>query len=165
MPQHPNSTDIEVQQRDPQPVVSVRATVPTAQLAATQGEALQALWNHLQQHKIRPEGPPFVRYHTFGDVETDVELGIPVAEGAAGEGRVAVGELPGGTLVSAWHLGSHDRLQDAYADLQTWLKEHGREPAGAAWEVYHWIDLSQEPDPASWPAPSSWRTQLVQPIR
>jgi hypothetical protein len=49
--------------------------------------------------------------------------------------------------------------------VQAWLKEHGHQPAGPGWEVYHWIDLDQEPDPAGWPTPASWRTQLVQPIR
>jgi effector-binding domain-containing protein len=165
MPQDPNDTDVKLQHRQPQPVLSVRATVPIAELTAAQGQALRALWNHLQQLGVRPAGPPFVRYHTFGDAETDVEVGIPVpAAGAVGEGRVAAGELPGGTVVSAWHLGAHDRLADAYARLQAWLREHGHQPQGAGWEVYDWVDLTQEPDPASWPDPSSWRTELVQPI-
>jgi effector-binding domain-containing protein len=88
-----------------------------------------------------------------------------VAAGAVGEGRVTAGELAGGQVVSAWHLGAHDRLGDAYASLQAWLKEHGHQPAGPGWEVYHWIDLHQEPEPGAWPDPSTWRTQLVQPIR
>jgi effector-binding domain-containing protein len=112
-------------QRGPQPVLSVRATVPVAELPAAQGEALGALWDHLQRHGGRPGGPPFVRYHSFGDVETDVEVGVPVADGATGEGRVVAGELPGGTMASTWHLGSHDRLAEAYARLQAWLQEHG----------------------------------------
>jgi effector-binding domain-containing protein len=163
-PQDPQANDTQIQHRQPQPVLSVRATVPVAELAAVQGEALRALWSSLQQHGVRPTGPPYVRYHTFGETDTDMEVGIPVATGAVGQGRVAAGELPGGTLVSAWHLGAHDRLADAYARLQAWLKQHGHQPAGPGWEVYHWIDLGQEPDPASWPDPSSWRTQLVQPI-
>lgn len=161
----PTNTRIEVQQRDSQPVLSVRTTVPVAQLNAAQGEALRALWDHLRQQDLRPVGAPYVRYHTFGDSETDVEVGVPVPKAAVGADQVAAGELPGGTLVSVWHLGSHDRLHDAYVALEAWLKEHGREPAGAAWEVYDWIDLSTEPDPAVWPDPSTWRTQLVQPIR
>lgn len=165
MRQDPNDNDVEVQQRDPQPMVSVRTTVPVAELATVQGDALRALWDHLRRHRVRPAGPPFVRYHTFGDVETDVEVGIPVADAAAGEGRVDAGTLPGGTVVSAWHLGSHDRLGDAYTRLQVWLKEHGHQPAGTGWEVYHWIDLDKEPNPAAWPDPSTWRTQLIQPIR
>jgi effector-binding domain-containing protein len=167
MPQDLKANDTAVQQRDSQPVLSVRASVPVAELTGAQGEALRALWSSLQQHGVRPAGPPYVRYHSFGETETDLEVGIPIpmAAGAVGQGRVAAGELPGGPVVSAWHLGAHDRLGDAYAGLQAWLTEHGHQPAGAGWEVYHWIDLDQEPDPAAWPDPSTWRTQLVQPIR
>jgi effector-binding domain-containing protein len=67
-------------------------------------------------------------------------------------------------VISAWHLGSHDGLADAYLRVRAWLQEHGHQPRGAGWEVYDWIDLSLEPDPTAWPPPSSWRTQLVQPI-
>ena len=162
----PDSRDdeIAVRERAPQPVLSGRRTVQIAQLTAAQGEALNALWNHLQRHDIEPAGAPFVRFHTFGDAETDVETGIPVAEAAAGEDPVAGGELPGGRLVSSWHLGSHDRLGEAYARLEAWLQEHGHQRRGSGWEVYHWFDLKQEPDISSWPDPATWRTQLVQPI-
>ena len=163
-PQDPQANDTQIQHRQPQPVLSVRATVPVAELTALQGEALRELWSSLQHQGVRPTGPPYVRYHSFGEADTDMEVGIPVVTGAVWQGRVAAGELPGGTVVSAWHLGAHDRLGDAYAGLQAWLTEHGHQPAGPGWEVYHWIDLGQEPDPASWPEPSSWRTQLVQPI-
>jgi effector-binding domain-containing protein len=167
LPENPKANVTEIQQRAPQPVLSVRASVPVAELASFQGDALRELWSYMQQHGIRPAGPPYVRYHTFGEAETDVEVGIPVAVAAdaVGEAGVVVGELPGGTVVSAWHLGAHDRLADAYAGLQAWMKEHGREPVGAGWEVYHWIDPSEEPDPAAWPDPSTWRTQLIQPVR
>jgi hypothetical protein len=78
-----------------------------------------------------------------------------------GSGRRRAAGRPRG---SARHLGAHDRLADAYTGLQAWPTDHGHQPAGPGWEVYHWIDLDQEPDPARWPNPSSWRTQLVQPI-
>ena len=113
---------------------------------------------------MQPAGPPFVRYHTLGETETDLEVGIPVAEAEPGEGQIAAGALPGGTAVTTWHLGSHDGLAEAYARLRAWLEEHGSTADGAAWEVYWWIDLSVEPNPSAWPAPSEWRTQLVQPI-
>jgi hypothetical protein len=101
VPQDPKDNDIQVQHPDPRPVLSVRASVPVAELASAQGEALRALWHHLQHHGGRPSGPPYVRYHRFGEAETDMEVGIPVAAGAVGQGRVAAGELPGGTVVSA----------------------------------------------------------------
>jgi effector-binding domain-containing protein len=159
-------TAIEVQQRTPQPVVSIRKQIPVAELMQVQGESLHRLWSFLRERGVAPVGAPFVRYHTFGDADTDVEIGVPVPAGVAGEdgtGGVAVGELPGGRAAVTVHLGAHDRLGDAYTRIEEWLAEHG-DRSGPAWEVYEWIDLAQEPDPSAWPAPAGWRTELVQPI-
>ena len=156
---------VVVEEREPQPVSSIRRTVELAHLSEAQGESLRELWGSIQRRGVEPAGPPFVRYHTFGETETDLEVGVPMVEASSGEGQVAAGELPGGAALTTWHLGSHDGLGDAYARLDAWLKEHGREADGAAWEVYTWIDPGLEPDPSAWPAPSEWRTQLVQPIK
>lgn len=153
-----------VEDREPQLVLSLRRKIAIAELAQAQGESLGALWRLLEARGLVPLGPPFVRYHTFGERDTDVEVGVPVAEGASGEGSIAVGVLPGGAAISTWHLGPHDGLGEAYSRLTAWLNEHGREPAGAAWEVYWWIDASREPEPSSWPPPTEWRTELVQPL-
>ena len=161
--QSPDSVVLE--ERGPQPVLSIRAPVRIARLTESQGESLRDLWSSVHRRRVTPAGPPFVRYHTFGDSETDLEIGLPVGEAVSGEGRIARRELPGGAAISTWHIGAHDRLRDAYGRLAAWLKEHGRAADGPAWEVYWWIDARLEPDPSTWPAPSAWRTQLVQPIR
>jgi effector-binding domain-containing protein len=153
-----------VEDRRPLAVLSIRDNVAVAQLAEAQGERLRELWQSLQSRGLGAIGPPFVRYHTFGETETDVEVGVSVHDGVAGDGRIAAGELPGGAALTTWHLGGHDRLGEAYGRLAAWLKEHDREAAGAAWEVYQWIDPNQEPDPSTWPAPTEWRTELVQPV-
>jgi effector-binding domain-containing protein len=159
-----NGNKVELQQREPQPIVSIRATIPVADLGPAMGARLSALSGYLKRSGAQPAGPPFVRYHTFEEIETDLETGIPVVEPVAGEGRIAGGELPGGAAISTWHSGPHDKLGDAYARIEAWLQEHGRERDGAAWEVYHWIDPGQELDPSSWD-PSTWHTQLVQPVK
>ncbi|HEX8599041.1 MAG TPA: GyrI-like domain-containing protein [Chloroflexia bacterium] len=159
-----NNEDTRIQQLEPQPVLSIRGTIPVAELGGTVGERLGALSSYLQQSGARPAGPPYVRYHTFGDTETNFELGVPVVEPVAGEGEVSSGELPGGPAVTTWHVGSHNKLGEAYARIASWLKEQGREPGGPAWEVYHWIDFSQDNDPPTSDA-SSGRTQLVQPVK
>jgi effector-binding domain-containing protein len=155
---------VEIQQLRPQPVVSIRRTVPVADLTRVQGESLHRLWRLLRDRGVAPAGPPFVRYHTFGDVDTDVETGVAVADEIAGEDPVAAGELPVGRAAVTEHLGAHDRLGEAYTRIEEWLAANG-EAAGPAWEIYHWIDLNQEPDPSTWPAPAEWRTHIVQPIK
>ena len=141
-----------------QPVVSIRATVPVAALNEAQAEMLHTLSEYLQRSGAQPSGPPFVRYHTFGDSETDMEMGVPMAEPAAGEGRVAVGSLPAGPAISTWHVGAHDRLGEAYERIQRWLKEHSREANSAGWEVYAWIDPSHDARTETWPNSAEWRT-------
>jgi len=157
--------DVEMEQLEPQPVLSIRATVQIVDLAQAQDDCLLALSSYLQQSGAQLAGPPFVRYHTFTQTETDLELGIPVVAPIAGEGRIAGGELGGGLAITTWHIGPHDTLADAYARMQAWLKEHGRKPDGAAWEVYYWIDPNQYRGASTWPDSSSWRTQLIQPIK
>jgi dihydrofolate reductase/effector-binding domain-containing protein len=152
-----------VEEREPQATLSVRQTVPLADLPRAQGESLGEVWRFLDRQGVVPAGPPFVRYHTFGGEQTDVEVGFPVAL-SNGEGRIVAGTLPGGPAVVTRHLGSHDTLAEAYDRLQKAVTEHRRETAGPGWEVYEWIDPAVEPDPARWPPPAEWRTVLVQPV-
>jgi effector-binding domain-containing protein len=160
-----NPEAVTVEERDSHPILSIRRTVDMAHLTEAQGDSLRELWRFTQRRGVKPAGPPFVRYHTFGETNTDLEVGIPVVEASSGESEIAAGELPGGTAITTWHTGSHDGLGDAYARLDAWLKEHGRTADGAIWEVYTWIDPDIEPNPSAWPAPTEWRTQLVQPIK
>jgi effector-binding domain-containing protein len=156
---------VEVQQLEPQQVVLIRGTVPVAQLGETMGHRTQALSAYLQQSGVRTSGPPFVRYHTFGDTEADFEFGIPVTEPAKGDGPVTSGELPGGAAATTWHIGAHDKLGEAYGRINTWLTEQGRESSGPAVEVYYWLNIVQGIDPSDFADPASWRTQLIQPIK
>jgi effector-binding domain-containing protein len=157
--------EVETLHLEAQPVVSIRGTIRTAQLGETMGERIPALLSFVQGGNARAAGPIFVRYHTFGPEETDMEVGLPVAEAVAGEGQIAAGELPGGPAIATWHVGAHDKLGEAYSRLNAWQQEQGREPDGPGWEVYYWIDPTQEAGPADAQDPSGWRTRLVQPLK
>ena len=156
--------EVLLQTHGRQRIVSVRQTVAVSNLQTAQLESLRLLWEFTQRRQVEPAGAPFVRYHTFGSEETDVEVGIPVVPELSSEQPVLAGELPGGPTAVTTHDGAHDRLGAAYRRLQDWIGDHGRAAAGAGWEVYGWIDLRQQPDPTSWPPPTEWRTQLVQPL-
>ena len=157
--------NVEVRQLEPQQVVLIRGTVPVAQLGEEMGRRTQALSEYLEASGVSAAGPPFVRYHTFGDIDTDFEFGIPVAEPAEGAGPVVPGTLPGGAAVTTLHTGAHDRLGEAYARINAWLEQQGREAAGPTWEVYYWLNVGQGLEASESTDPAGWRTQLVQPIR
>ena len=92
--QSPEALVIEA--REPQPIMSIRRTVEIGRLTEAQGERLQELWSSMHRRGVQPAGPPFVRYHTFGETETDLEVGVPVPEASPGEGHIVAGALPGG---------------------------------------------------------------------
>jgi effector-binding domain-containing protein len=159
------SEEVKLEELAAQPYVGVRATVPVAQLGDSMGERMSVLKQFLGQAGVRPTGSPFVRYYSFGEVETDFVLGAPLAEQVEGEGPVSAGELPGGPAVSTWHFGPHDQLGLAYGRIASWIERNEREPDGPSWEVYHWIDLTAEEEETPPDDPSSWRVQLVQPLK
>lgn len=139
-------TAVEIRHRAPQQAVGVRTTVPLAELTRAQGQSLRELGQFPQNRDLMPAGAPFVRYHSMSETDTDVEVGVPITGGIEAAGRVECTELPGRRAVVAVHLGAHDRLQETYGLVESRVAETGR-PNGAPWEVYEWIDLTQEPDP------------------
>jgi hypothetical protein len=72
-----HNPDVAVVEREPQPVLSIRRTVELAHLAEAQGESLRELWSSIRRRGVRTAGPPFVRYHTFGELQTDLERASP----------------------------------------------------------------------------------------
>lgn len=162
-----NDESVLLEQRPPQPVLSIRAKATVAELGETMGERFAALSRFVNANAVTLAGSPMVLYHTFEETETDLETGLPIAEAHAGEGRIQSGELPGGPAITTWHAGPDDQLGEAYARLSAWLQEHHREANGPAWEVYPWIDPTARPDPSMPPPPEpeTRRIQLVQPIK
>jgi uncharacterized protein YndB with AHSA1/START domain/effector-binding domain-containing protein len=171
----PDSEDVEVRLLPARPMISIRATVKVADLAATMDDRFSALREYLERHGVRPAGAPFVRYHSFpdigpdtegaGELETDVEEGVPVTQPVPGEGRIASGELPGGPAVTTGYTGVPEGLGAAYARIRAWLTEHGEEPTGPAWEVYYFVDLEGFEGHASLPNRATWLHRIVQPIK
>lgn len=142
-------------------MLSVRSVVAIHDLGQNHAERFEAIATYLQSHDVRPAGRPYVRYHTFDDDETDVEVGIPLhSAGAPADDQLRPGQLPGGTMVVAWHDGEDRRLGEAYARISSAIDEGGYERNGPAWEVYHWLDLSGHDQPD----PDLPRIQLVQPV-
>ncbi len=142
---------------EPQPVLSVRETVAFQDLSSKLGEFVGEVFGYLQQQGAEPAGPPFSRYHGIGQDGIDFEAGLPVSKPLPGSGRIKPGELPGGSVVSAVHMGSYENLPKAGEALSSWAAEHGRKEAGPNWEVY-WVAPGHNADPAS------WKTEVFKPL-
>lgn len=142
-----------------QPVLVVRRRVKPAEIAATLAEVLGQVFLHAQQSGIALAGQPFTRYLEWGPGLLTIEAGLPVAAhaGAGSEGEVRPETLPGGFVATTVHAGSYEKLTDAHAAVQQWIEAEGLRAAGAPWEVY-------VTDPADYPDPKDWKTEIFWPL-
>ena len=147
--------EIEVVERERQPVACVREKVPP-EIGDLVGRLIGEVWGVLERAGVHPSGGPYAR--SIWQPEMDVEVGFPVADPVEGEGRVVAGELPGGRAAVTTHAGPYNQLRGAYEAVQAWVAEQGLAIAGAPWETY----LT---DPNETPDPNDWRTEVVFPVQ
>jgi effector-binding domain-containing protein len=149
--------EIEDRQVAPRPTLVSRGTTVPSGIGATYQRLMSAVRSHLASSGVEPDGPAFARYLEYRADYVDMEVGVPVTIAAEGSGEVSAGELPGGWVVSTWHVGAYTKLGAAYQAVQEHLAAHGLEAAGAPWEVY-------ERGPAEDEDSATWRTEVVQPV-
>jgi AraC-like DNA-binding protein/effector-binding domain-containing protein len=160
----PMEYTISKQELAPQPLLAVRRRVPRTAIAATIGAELPKVFLYAQQRGIAIAGYPVTRYLEtsmgFVTLETGMRIAAHSGEEALGEdeGDVLVEKLPGGPTAVTVHSGPYDQLQAAYAALEEWILGNGLQSGGAPWEAY----LN---DPADYPNPQDWKTEVCWPLR
>ena len=142
-----------------QPVLMVRRRIKPSEVAATLAEVLGQVFMHAQQNGIALAGQPLTRYLEWGPGLWTIEAGMPVAAHVAGHvgGDILAETLPGGMVATTTHAGSYDKLTEAHAAVQQWIEAEGLTPAGDPWESY-------TTDPADYPDPKDWKTEVFWPI-
>jgi effector-binding domain-containing protein len=133
-------------------------TLSATEIAPWLGKAFEEVASYLGRKGAGPAGMPFARYHATSESRFEVEAGFPASTPTAGEGDVEPSDLPGGLAAVTVHTGAYDTIGPTYEALRRWVREHGGEPVGDAWEVY----LT---DPETQPDPGATRTEVVQPYR
>jgi effector-binding domain-containing protein len=120
----------------PQPGLAIREKLAFADIPGKMAGFFEELCRFIDERHISVVGPPFACYHSWNDKETEMEVGLPVGPGAAGEGRIQLMSLPGGRVVTGMHIGPYDKLAESYNTMSEWMKAHGHTPANKMWEAY-----------------------------
>jgi effector-binding domain-containing protein len=154
-------TEPTVAERPEQPYVaiSIRATLREwGEVNALVPEVFA--W--LASRGTAPAGALFYRHRVIGSFEEKftVEVGVPVAAPADGDGRVVAGTKPAGRYVVAVHHGHPDGIARSHEALVAWAGEHG---VPLARDGAEWVGLfeSYRSDPAVEPDPDKWETELA----
>jgi AraC family transcriptional regulator len=140
-----------------QPVLAVRRRIKPSEIAATLATVLGSVFQHAQRTGAALAGQPFTRYLEWGPGLITIEAGMPIAAPGTEEGDILAETLPGGFVATTIHSGPYDRLTAAHAAVQVWIEQQGLVAAGAPWESY-------VTDPADYPDPADWKTEIFWPL-
>jgi effector-binding domain-containing protein len=119
----------------------------------------------LAGHGIAPAGPPIWKYNVIDmDGDLEVEVGVPVDDATAGDGRVRGHLLPAGRYATVRHMGHPDTLEQATGELLQWAEREG-----LTWDVVdvagqqRWTARCEEylTDPDEQPDLNQWVTNLI----
>jgi AraC family transcriptional regulator len=158
-PRRSSMPTLSIERRDMavQPFMLVRMRVARHELSSAIGEGLGKAFPYAMRTGLAIAGRPTTRYLSTGPGLYNIEVGVPVAATAPGEGDVEPGALPGGPVAVAIHGGPYDQLSETYAALERWIEANGYRTSGAPWEAYI-------TDPADHPDPADWRTEVCWPL-
>jgi AraC family transcriptional regulator len=144
----------------PQPILMVRRRIKPSEVAQTLAAVLGRVFAYAQQHGIPLAGQPLTRYLEWGPGLWTVEAGMPIAaspDELIADTEIKAGTLPGGPVATTTHIGDYGTLSQTHAAVQQWIEAQGLTPSGAPWEVY-------TTDPADYPDPKDWRTDIFWPL-
>ncbi|HEX6140885.1 MAG TPA: GyrI-like domain-containing protein [Candidatus Limnocylindria bacterium] len=150
--------DVAIRSLPAQPTACIRIHTTPDHIAKAFNAALPKVAARVAQVGGVIAGPPYSRYYAYGPDGIDMEVGVPVAAPISLDGEVEPAELPAVEAAVAIHEGSYDHLGATYDLVERWIADHGHEGTEGMWELY----LT---DPRAQPDPSTWRTQIVWPLK
>ena len=144
---------------DPLRVAILRETIESYTRV---GRLFKEVHGALAEAGIKPSGPQLAVYfdEDYTPRDADVAAAVPVDEDAAlpAGGRVQIGELPGGLVVSVVRDGPWDDFRPTYEAIIDWVLENGYAITGPNREI-HWQG------PRSGVPPEEVQMEIQFPIR
>ncbi|MEU3764869.1 GyrI-like domain-containing protein [Amycolatopsis keratiniphila] len=151
---------VELTELDSIDAAHLRCHTTTADIGESVGMGLDALYTFVSEAGTTPNGPPQAAYP--GDFqpgeELDLDLYLPVSGGFPSQGDIDIVTLDGGPAARTSHHGPYDKIGAAYEAVYEWVRESGRQSAGAPRELYLC-------GPDSTPDPADYITDVVLPLR
>jgi AraC family transcriptional regulator len=141
----------------PQPVLFIRRRIGANEVQPTLAECFGKIYGYATQKGLPIAGFPLARYVSTGPGLWTIEPAVPLAAPAQGEGEIQAGELPGGAVAFAVHMGPYDQLAATNAAVERWIEANGHRVGGAPWEWY-------VTDPGEHPNPADWKTEVYWPL-
>lgn len=135
----------------------IHLTVPRSAIQKEMDAAIEEILASLGDQSIEPDGPLIAHHLRIDPATFDVEVGFPIATQVMDSGRVRPGHIPASRVVRSTYAGPYEGLQDAWRDLNDWIRSQGLTMGPNAWEVF-------VRGPESGDGPSEWRTELNRPI-
>lgn len=135
----------------------IRLTIPRGDIRKVRGSGIREIVDTVAAQGIGPAGPVFCHHFGAQPDSFDVEIGVPVSGPVMPEGRVRPGVLPAAPVARAVLHGSYEELPEAWGQFLDWVNKEGLPKSPDIWEVYI-------KGPESDPDPSTWRTELNQPL-
>jgi AraC family transcriptional regulator len=154
---HMPTLSIERRDMPAQPFLFVQSRVARSEIAKAIAEGLGKVFPYAMKAGLPMAGRPTARYLTSGPGLLDMQVGVPMAVAAPGQGDVQAGELPGGSIAVAVHAGAYEQLGDTYAEMERWMDANRYRRGDAPWESY-------VTDPGEVPDVKDWRTEIYWPL-
>ncbi len=126
----------EIQEQPARPTLSARRRASVHDLPRVLGQTYSAIVAYLGELGQQPAGPSYAAYYNMDMQDLDIEIGFVVSEPLPGSGEIRASEIPGGRVATCPHIGPYGEIAAAYTALTQYVREHGGEPTGVAYELY-----------------------------
>jgi effector-binding domain-containing protein len=141
---------IEVKDIAAQKAISIRVTVPSANVGPKMGELYGKLFSYAGTNNIAFAGAPFAVYYSYDPKgNTEFEVGLPVNTTAQGTEEIKFKEYPAMKVISLLHVGPYEQVGPTYEALKKYATDNKLETQPISWEIYL-TDPMQEKDPAKY---------------
>ena len=146
----PDIEGLKIENITAQPALIIKDSADMNTIILKMSQMYGELMGYMTAMDIEMNGFPFTIWYRW-DVQNQFvfEAGIPIIGDAVGKGRIEVGEIAAGKVITAPNYGNYDKTADVHNAIQKYLEVMNIQYIGQPWEVYI-TDPSTEPDTNKW---------------